>query len=78
MTEEILEKMMAKLNLLTTKLAGYNPVEFERQKSPSNLQSDELGELFSALAKAQAEIGSASLNKENPYFKSRYSDLQRS
>lgn len=35
-----------------------------------------LGELFTALAKAQAEMVPAERNKENPYFKVRYADLK--
>lgn len=38
-------------------------------------RSETLNELFGALAKAQSEMQTASLNAENPYFKSRYSDL---
>ncbi len=38
-------------------------------------KSDQLNELFTALAKAQSEMKTAGLNAENPYFKSSYSDL---
>ena len=38
-------------------------------------QSEDLKELFTALAKAQAEMRIAGLSSENPYFKSRYADL---
>jgi hypothetical protein len=38
-------------------------------------RSKDLNELFAALAKAQIEMNTASLNSENPYFKTRYSDL---
>jgi hypothetical protein len=38
-------------------------------------RSTELNELFGALAKAQAEMLVAGLNKQNPYFKSKYADL---
>jgi len=38
-------------------------------------KSDDLKELFMALAKAQSEMKTAGLNAENPYFKSAYSDL---
>jgi hypothetical protein len=37
--------------------------------------SDTINELATALAKAQAEIKNAVLNKVNPHFKSRYADL---
>lgn len=38
-------------------------------------QSDSFAELFGALAKAQGEIESASKDKKNPHFNSRYADL---
>jgi hypothetical protein len=38
-------------------------------------RSEEVKELFTALAKAQGEFKVAGLTKENPYFKSRYADL---
>lgn len=37
--------------------------------------SEQINELAAALAKAQAEIKNATLNKTNPHFKSRYADL---
>ena len=37
--------------------------------------SDQINELATALAKAQAEMKNAKLNKVNPHFKSRYADL---
>ena len=37
--------------------------------------SDAVNELAAALAKAQGEMKNATLNKENPFFKSRYADL---
>jgi hypothetical protein len=39
-------------------------------------RSTELNELFTALAKAQSEMQSAQKASENPYFKSRYADLE--
>lgn len=41
----------------------------------SNYRSDDINELSTALAKAQGEFTIAGLNKQNPYFKSRYADL---
>lgn len=38
-------------------------------------RSEDLKELFTALAKAQLEMRTAGLNAENPYFKSAYADL---
>jgi hypothetical protein len=37
--------------------------------------SEQINELATALAKAQAEMKNAKLNKVNPHFKSRYADL---
>lgn len=37
--------------------------------------SDEINEIAAALAKAQANIKNAPLNKSNPHFKSKYADL---
>jgi hypothetical protein len=37
--------------------------------------SEQINELATALAKAQAEMKNAKLNKINPHFKSRYADL---
>jgi hypothetical protein len=38
-------------------------------------RSEEINELATALAKAQADFEVAGLNKNNPFFKSRYADL---
>lgn len=40
-----------------------------------NLQSEQINELISALAKAQGKIITAKKDKQNPYFKSSYADL---
>lgn len=48
----------------------------DNTKSEKTYRSHELNELFSALAKAQAEMQSAELDSENPYFKSKYADLK--
>jgi len=37
--------------------------------------SEQIGQLATALAAAQAEMQNATLNKENPHFRSRYADL---
>lgn len=41
----------------------------------NNFRSEDIELLATALAKAQGEINVASLNKSNPYFKSKYADL---
>ncbi len=43
--------------------------------NPTSFRSAELKDLFTALAKAQAEMQTAGLSSENPYFKTRYADL---
>lgn len=40
-----------------------------------NIQSDQINELISALAKAQGEIRNANKSSINPHFKSKYADL---
>lgn len=40
-----------------------------------NKESEDLKELYSALAKAQQEMESAKLDSKNPFFKSTYADL---
>jgi hypothetical protein len=40
-----------------------------------NTQSENIGELASALAKAQAEVGTVTKDSANPYFKSAYASL---
>jgi hypothetical protein len=40
-----------------------------------SIQSEQIGELMTALAKAQGEIGHASRDSANPFFKSKYADL---
>lgn len=42
---------------------------------PAQHRSDDLQELFAALAKAQSEMQTAGLKSENPYFKSKYADM---
>lgn len=41
----------------------------------SQIMSDDIGKLAEALSKAQGVMQSAHKNKDNPYFKSNYSDL---
>ena len=48
----------------------------EKQYESANpSRSESLNELFAALAKSQAEMKTAGLNAQNPYFKSAYADL---
>lgn len=45
------------------------------KRSSSQYSSEDLNELFSALSKAQGEYATVGYNRENPYFKSAYADL---
>jgi hypothetical protein len=69
--EPILEnKLLSELKKLQDAIAALKPQE---PIAPS--KADSLNELFAALAKAQSEMKTASLDSENPYFKSKYADL---
>jgi hypothetical protein len=46
-----------------------------KKPEPQPHRSSDLKDLFAALAKAQAEMQTAELSAENPYFKNRYADL---
>ena len=48
---------------------------YEERDVAEHTSSEQLNELFTALAKAQAEMSVAGLTNENPYFKSKYADL---
>ena len=48
----------------------------QEKKPQAPARSENCAELFAALAKAQAEIRIANESADNPYFKSRYADLE--
>jgi hypothetical protein len=48
--------------------------QLKKEQRPGYMSAD-IKELATSLAKAQGEIGVAALNRQNPYFKSRYADL---
>lgn len=52
-----------------------NHIATMAKSEPQPHRSSELKELFTALAKAQAEMQTAGLSQENPYFKTRYAGL---
>lgn len=58
---DIINKLSAKIEKLTSINNTY--------------KSTETKDLYAALSKAQGEMQVASLNKQNPYFKSRYADF---
>lgn len=70
---------MEDINVSTNYLLGRIEALEKRINEPRPLtqpnKSSELKELFTALAKAQAEMPCAGHNSENPYFKSSYADL---
>jgi hypothetical protein len=53
----------------------FQQIESLKKPQPSPHRSAELQELFTALAKAQAEMQTAELSATNPFFKTRYADL---
>lgn len=48
----------------------------EQQIINDKLMSDQIDQLATALAKAQAEFSIAGLNQKNPFFKSNYADFE--
>jgi hypothetical protein len=69
--EQILEnKLLAELKKLQDQIAALKP-----EPAPKPSKAEALNDLFAALAKAQSEMQIASLDSENPYFKSKYADL---
>lgn len=66
MHEEQYKKLLDKLEELTQSI---------KTLKKDTYRSEELKDLFAALAKAQAEMGYASLNKKNAYFDTRYADI---
>lgn len=64
-----LQQILDAINQLSAK------IDLRPKVIPSPTRSEQLNELFAALAKAQAEMRIAGLNNENPYFKNKYADL---
>jgi len=64
-------KILEKIKELSKQVESFKSLK----KSPEPTKSEKLKELFTALAKAQGEMKSAQLSSENPYFKSKYADL---
>lgn len=48
----------------------------ENNLIPDQIMSEQINELASALAKAQAEFTTAKKDKDNPFFKSKYADFE--
>src|SRR5258706_10071175 len=46
-----------------------------KNQNKFTFRSEDINELATALAKAQGEYTIAGLNRQNPYFKSKYADL---
>lgn len=61
--------------LATTLQQLSHQISLLKKSEPKPHRSDELKDLFTALAKAQAEMDTAELSSENPFFKTRYADL---
>jgi hypothetical protein len=62
------EHITAEISALRTEIATLS-------RQAPRFESDELGELFGSLAKAQADMEMAKNDSKNPFFKSRYADL---
>lgn len=78
-TFESVKELIESVSTLT---AGYHSDRFEsyidnaiEKASKRTHQSQDLNELFAALAKAQGEMAVSGLHNENPYFKNRYASL---
>ncbi len=67
---KLFEKILNEITTLSTKIDSAL-----RHNPHIKTRSDELQDLFSALAEAQSEMPAVAGNKENPYFKERYIDL---
>lgn len=63
------------INTYEILLSRIEKLEARLQVASKASRSEDLKDLFAALAKAQAEMQTAGLNSENPYFKSSYADL---
>lgn len=72
LTNELLQTIISpykeRIDALENKLKDCN-------NQPASFKSPAINEIAGALAKAQGEIKTAELNKQNPFFKSRYADL---
>jgi hypothetical protein len=64
-----LQHLADQLLILSNKIDKFSTAPATMHKSA------DLKDLFSALAKAQAEMQMAGLSAQNPYFKTRYADL---
>lgn len=56
-------------------LAAKRPVEHVIEQSPIQFSHDDMSELFGALAKAQGALVPAEMSRDNPYFETKYADL---
>lgn len=80
MKEEIVEEIQDKIEKIETGLEVLLQRMDAASKAfataaPSHFESEELGDLFTALAKAQSEMKMAKQDSTNPFFKSQYADL---
>lgn len=63
------EQLIQAIQQLATQINSLKKAESKPHRS------EELKDLFAALSKAQAEMETAELSSENPFFKTRYADL---
>lgn len=69
-----MENFEENLNKINQRLDGMAKL-LAQVENKKEFETPELGELFTALAKAQAEMEVAKLDSTNPFFKSKYADL---
>lgn len=72
---ELLELQTLRETVISLGVHVANLQKLLEQKQVSSYSSSERHELFAALAKAQGEYSPLGYNRENPYFKSSYADL---
>lgn len=69
------KEILAILDAIKELSASVDLLKAKKNEPLKPCRSESLNELFAALAKSQAEMKTAGLNAQNPYFKSAYADL---
>lgn len=54
----------------------FNEITIQKKNEEQPMQSKELNEIYAALAKSQGEMEAAKKDSTNPFFKSKYADLE--
>jgi ERF superfamily len=69
-------RILAEFKELREDLAAYKKESQSSRKIHASYRSDDINELATALAKAQAEMNIAEINKMNSFFRSKYADFK--